>query len=78
MHSVKVRLAFSQGVVQLGLESDEVVEVIARAKRGSITKGDVPEYAVLICNDVMVAEERPDTAKALRYLRIEGGHVVYR
>src|ERR1700730_1286603 len=43
-----------------------------------MTKGNVPQEAALVCIYILVAEERPNTTKLLRYLRVERGHVVYR
>ena len=43
-----------------------------------MTKDELLQKAALICVYVLVAEERPNPVKLLRYLRIEGGHVVHR
>ena len=43
-----------------------------------MTKGNVLQESALIRVYILVAEKRPNTAKLLRYLRVEGGHVVYR
>lgn len=76
MQSVEVRLAFPQRVIELGFEGDEVIEIVARTKRGALSKGNVRQKAALICVDILVAEKRPNMADLLRYLRVEGGHVI--
>jgi hypothetical protein len=38
-----------------------------------MTKGNVLQEAILICIYILVAEERSNTAKLLRYLRVEAG-----
>src|SRR3984893_9697059 len=43
-----------------------------------MTKEYVFQKAAPICVYILVAEKRPNTAKLLGYLRVEGGHVVHR
>src|SRR5258706_3212107 len=76
MQPIKIRLALPQRVIQLGFDGNEVVEVVARAKGGSVTKENVLEKAAGICVDILIAKERPNMSELLRYLRVEGGHIV--
>ena len=41
MQPVEVWLALPQGVIELGLEGNGVIEVVTHTKRWSITQGDI-------------------------------------
>jgi hypothetical protein len=76
MEAVKVGLVFSHGVIELGLESDRVGEIVTCTERGAVTKVEVIEDAAYVRVDVLVAEVRPKAVKLFRYLGVESGRFV--
>jgi hypothetical protein len=78
MQTVEVWLALPQCVIELALEGNGVVEIVAHTKRGSVTQCDILEQSLLVGVDVLISEERPNTVKLLRDLRVEGRRVVNR
>src|SRR3984957_21059024 len=76
MESVQVRFVAANGVIQLRLEGDVVVEVVASAERGPVSQPDiVVERVVRTRVHILVTEERTNMAKLFRNLRIEGRSV---
>src|SRR5216684_6459378 len=75
LQTIQVWLPLANRVVQLCLEGDVVVEVIASPKRWAVAQQNILENAARVHVQILVAEKWTNVTQSFGNLRIESRHV---